>query len=112
MSITEVDKIDLVASRPDSNIVKLVVTDHLEWDDLDAHSLILQEKIDSYLYFVESGQLGDLAEPALPADIKVCITLASLYPPPSEAEPLLQQIRDSLESIGILFEVEVRPKRK
>jgi hypothetical protein len=57
VSIADRNTIDLVATRPDSSVVKLVITDHLAWDDLDSHFRMLQDKINTYVEFIESGQL-------------------------------------------------------
>ena len=111
MSITETATIDIVAARPDSSIVKLVITDHLTWDDLETHTRLLQEKINTYLDFIESGQLHRLQAPKIPVTPIVHIILAVQHPPSSEAELFLSQVLDFLASVDVHFEVEHRPER-
>ena len=57
MSITETSKVDIVAINNDEAV--MVITDHLEWDGHsdDDHMYHLQEKINTYLRFYESGEI-------------------------------------------------------
>lgn len=108
MSITETNKIDIVAARPDSSIVRLVITDHLGWNDLEAHARLLQDKVNTYLEFVESGQLGRMQTPKIPDAPDIHIALVLHCPPTNEAEELFVKVREFLAGVGIKFDVEVR----
>ena len=108
MSITDLGKVDLVATRPGSRVVKLVITDHLRWDDFPAHAELLQEKINSYLEFIESGQLAALKNPLIPESPEIWITLAAEWPPSTQAQAFLAQINEFLGSAGLRFEVQQR----
>lgn len=108
MSITETRKIDIIATRPNSSIVKLVIADHLEWDDLDAHAKLIQEKINTYLEFIESGQLARTQTPPLPKAPRVHIELALQHEPSREAQQFLSRVREFLGAVGIEFTVELR----
>jgi len=59
MTIAETDKIDIMF-RDDEGHAVLVITDHLDWEEFDEgdHLVLLQEKINTYLEFVDSGQLA------------------------------------------------------
>lgn len=107
MSISETRTVDIVASRPDSRVVKLVITDHLPWDELDAHLLLLQEKINTYVTFVESGQLARLKEPRIPDEPEIHIVVRSQFNPPAEAESVLARMREFLRGLGLAFSVEL-----
>jgi hypothetical protein len=109
MAITDPGIVDLVATRPDSTEVRLIITDHLAWDDLSAHGRLLQDKINTYIAFVESGQLDATTEPAIPAGYRVCISLAVPERVPPIAQGLLEEIEAFLRGIGMRFEVKVRP---
>lgn len=108
MSITETKKIDIVAARPDSSVVKLVITDHLGWDDFEFHARLLQDKVNTYLEFVESGQLARTQTPKIPDAPDIHIALVLQYPPTKEAEEFFVQVREFLVGLGITFDVEVR----
>jgi len=108
VTISEGNKIDIVAARPDSRVVKLVIADHLPWDDVDTHSRLLQDKINTYLEFVESGQLSRLKEPKIPASPEIRITVAAQHRPTEEARKFLARVEQFLLGVGIGFDVEVR----
>jgi len=111
MSITEPQKIDIVATKPGSAIVKLVIADHLAWENFDDHTRALQEKINTYLEFIESGQLHKLEDTNVPEHPEVHIILAAQHFPSPEGESFLAQVREFLASLSIHFEIELRPAR-
>ena len=101
MSVTETDKVDIVATRPGSSSVLLVVTDHLRWDDLEGHLAALRAKLDTYVAFVESGQLHRLEEPPLPPNPEVRIRVAMRHAPPPAARAFFEESRARLAGIGV-----------
>lgn len=109
MSITETNKIDIIATRPDSSVVRLVITDHLRWEDFETHARLLQDKVNTYLDFVESGQLRELQTPSIPNDPEIHVALALQHPPSREAEEFFTRVRDFLARVGMKFVVEIRP---
>lgn len=106
MSILESNKIDLVARKPESRVVKLIIADHLTWDDLQTHSQLLQDKINAYLEFVVSGEIKQLKEPTMPESPEVRIVLATKYSPPALAREFLSKVEEFLLGYGILFQVD------
>lgn len=108
MSIAETNKIDIVATRPDSSVVKLVITDHLGWEDFESHARLLQAKVNRYLEFVESGQLARTQARKIPDGADLHIALVLQHPPTMEAEELFLQVRKFLAAVGMKFDVEVR----
>ena len=106
MSITDTDKVDIVSTRPDASIVKLVIGDHLDWDDFETHALLLQDKINTYLTFIETGQIHRIKS-KVPDHAELHIVLAAQCTPSAEAEALFGQIREFLERVGIAFDVKV-----
>lgn len=62
MSILDANTIDIWAipkAAPEE--IHLVITDHLEWrkEDEGQHLELLQEKINTYLAFIESGEMTE-----------------------------------------------------
>ena len=51
--------VDAVGTDRKSGEIVLTIADSWNWDDSRAHLLALQEKINSYLGFVESGEIYD-----------------------------------------------------
>jgi hypothetical protein len=109
VTITDLDKIDIVATRPDTRVVKLVISDHLIWEDISDHCRLIQNKLNTYIAFVESGQLGRLQGQYVPDSPEIVIQLVALHAPPSEAEEFLAQAKSFLANIGLQFEVKVTP---
>jgi hypothetical protein len=107
MTIAETDTIDIVAARADSAVVKLVITDHLGWGEFEAHAHLLQAKVNTYLAFVESGQLARVRSPKIPDDPEIHIVLALLVPPPRDAEALFARVGAALLRVGIVFDVDL-----
>ena len=60
MSVEQSGTIDLIGDEGKDGIVYLGVTDHLDWAHHQReHLLLLQEKLNTYIQFVESGQIYD-----------------------------------------------------
>lgn len=58
MSVTKADQIDGLTGRGDTLV--LAVSDHLRWDmEQPAHLKILQDKLNTYIRFFESGEYRD-----------------------------------------------------
>lgn len=57
MTVTQTNKVDLISVDPRTDEVVLTISDHLDWTDKSAHLLALQEKINSYLAYIESGEI-------------------------------------------------------
>ncbi len=85
MSVEDTDKID-ICRLGETGTVELFITDHLPWGEPE-HLLTLQNKLNSYLEFVESGQYRDHVE--APEDAPVRIEIVMKYAPDSEAETFL-----------------------
>jgi len=101
MSVVEADKVDIVATRPGSTSVVLVVADHLPWDDLEEHLLALQAKLNTYIAFVESGQIHHLKEPPIPLNPEVRIRVAMRHAPPPAAQEFFKKAGAVLAGIGV-----------
>ncbi|MGO8134287.1 DUF6572 domain-containing protein, partial [Rhizobium ruizarguesonis] len=57
MALDETNVIDAIGVDKATGELVLTITDHLEWKGSDSeHLLLLQEKLNTYLGFVESGE--------------------------------------------------------
>ena len=59
MSVEEIDQIDIIGIDPISGEVILTVADQLDWSDEYAHLTTLQEKLNTYMAFIETGEMGE-----------------------------------------------------
>lgn len=56
MSILETDKIDAMGISKDGKGLRLMLADHLDWENEAEHLNLLQDKINAYLGYIESNQ--------------------------------------------------------
>lgn len=59
-NITDTDKIDAIGVVHKTEKIKLKIFDHLEWGNEAEHIILLQDKINNYLTFIESGQIYEI----------------------------------------------------
>jgi hypothetical protein len=58
MSVEDIDKVDRIGINRKTGDVHLLISDHLDWAQNEGeHLFVLQDKLNTYLEFVESGQL-------------------------------------------------------
>jgi hypothetical protein len=60
MSVVEKKEIDGIGKSKDGSTLVFMIADHLEWDDEFWHLNILQDKINSYLEYIETNQFSDI----------------------------------------------------
>ncbi|WP_258571639.1 DUF6572 domain-containing protein [Pseudomonas protegens] len=111
MSITNPKVIDIWAipkSAPDSLL--LIMVDPLEWGDEAAHSehlLLLQEKINTYITFIESEEIYSEIPDACSKHL--IIRVLGLHELPEQVDWFFKRITEILHerSIGFDFELKV-----
>lgn len=57
MSILNTEEVDFIGVDKVTGFVTLGIYDSLDWEEDKEHLYILQEKINSYLAFIESGEI-------------------------------------------------------
>ena len=58
MSIEQTNTVDFVTVDEKAERVVLTISDHLGWEeDEQTHLLLLQDKLNAYLQFIESGEM-------------------------------------------------------
>lgn len=104
MSVEDVNKIDAIGiPKDDLELVNLGIADHLPWEPpVEEHLYKLQEKINSYIRFIESGEIYE-SFPAAKNTSKKLIEICFQYEPSDEAVYFLQKVRDVLASVDIDF---------
>lgn len=106
VSVDNADVIDLVGVDQHTGHAVLTVSDHLAWDS-DEHLLTLQDKLNAYLRFIESGDLVRRYPEA--KDRVPQITVVLKYPPSGNGLRFLERVSRVIESGGILFRHETLP---
>ena len=57
MPIDRTNIIDLIGTDKVTGNMVLTISDHLDWNDPNHHLKLLQEKINNYLMYIESGEI-------------------------------------------------------
>ena len=104
MTVEETDKIDFITTKKGSDTVSLIVSDHLEWSDPE-HLHALQEKINTYLAFIESGELYQTYPNAQGKKLKIDVKLK--HAPDEAGTDFLNKCADTVLSAGLQFDYEV-----
>ena len=98
MSVVQTDKVDFISLREGANLVVLTISDHLDWIDTDFHLERLQDKLNSYLSFIESGEIYDVYPKALGKSI--VIEVIGKYPLNEEAEEFYEYAKKIIKEAG------------
>ena len=99
MTVEQAKIIDLI-SLDESESVVLTITDHLEWST-DDHLFHLQEKVNAYLAFIESGELLDEYPKATGKQVR--IEVVCKFRPDDRAIHFLSHFRKIVGSAGFGF---------
>jgi len=105
MTVADTSTVDAILR--DSTKIELVIVDHLQWDeDGRVHMYLLQEKINKYLAYIESGEF--LRSYPDDAGIPVSIRIVGKYPISSGGLEFLAKVRPIIEAAGFDLVVERR----
>ncbi|MBS9444416.1 DUF6572 domain-containing protein [Photorhabdus heterorhabditis] len=107
MSIEDVNKIDMIGiPNNNENLVVLGLTDHLPWSgSIEEHLLKLQEKINSYIRFIESGEIYE-SFPASCGKSEMLIEVYFKYHMPHECADFLEKVGEILAPVNIQLRYE------
>jgi hypothetical protein len=103
MSVERVDVVDFVSINSRGDVV-LTISDHLSWDGGSWHLQILQEKVNAYISYIESGQLLESYPDG--RGRRPVIALKAMYEPNKSGFELIAEIKRVLDGamIGFIFE--------
>jgi hypothetical protein len=105
MSIEKTDVVDAIGIEKGTGDVVLTIADSLDWESSETeHLQMLQEKLNAYLRFIESGELLE----SYPADAgrRPVISLVGRCEPSAAAFRFLAAARQSIEGAGFSFRFE------
>ena len=81
MPIDKTTEVDFIGVDKASDNVILTISDHLDWGNELNHLALLQEKINTYIAFIESGQIADDYPNGIGKKIIIEIVSKYEYPP-------------------------------
>ncbi len=100
MSIDQTNVVDAIGIDNVTGEVVLTIADHLEWVGSDnEHLLLLQQKLNTYLRFVESGEILETFADA--KDRTVLIDVVCKYPLNQQAQDFYSQVTQLVEGAGM-----------
>ena len=99
MTVEDAGVIDIIGTERPSGDVVLTISDHLDWDLCEQHLLTLQEKINCYLAFIESGEIYDSYPKAHGRGTRIHV--AFKHPVIDVAMEFLEKAREVCDSAGI-----------
>jgi hypothetical protein len=112
MTVEEVSKIDRLAFDRKTGDVHLVISDHLDWDENEGeHLLVLQDKLNTYLAFVEGGQL--YAEHPRAVGKRIVFYVMAKFPLSDEANKFYQLAGKAIQDSGYSLQfVYCKPEKR
>jgi hypothetical protein len=106
MTVEQTNLVDILAVDKSSGVVKLVITDHLDWTSSSSeHLMLLQDKINTYLRYIESGEM--VASRPETQGQKVVISIVSKYPFNKSGKEFFDTARGIVEKAGYALTFEV-----
>lgn len=98
MSVEQSTVIDFVSIDPMGRLI-LTISDHLEWDDENRHLFLLQEKLNAYMRFIESGEAYEKFPEA--RDQPIIINMTCLYEMDSISRQTVEKFRQAIKEAGV-----------
>lgn len=99
MAIDGEKRVDLVTIDSDTGDLLLAISDHLPWEkDEDIHLLALQNKLNAYLAFIESGELQAKVPDA--AGRAIIINVVGKFALSEQASRFFQMAQSQVEEAG------------
>ena len=106
MAVDERNVIDFVSTGKDGTVT-LSIADHLSWDDEQQPLYQLQEKLNRYTEFIDSGELAEKLPEA--ADLRPVIRVHFVHPPTPAAQEFLSTATSLIESEAVSFTYDTLP---
>ncbi|MEP2774983.1 MAG: DUF6572 domain-containing protein [Luteolibacter sp.] len=103
MSLDNPKLVDFCGINPEEGCCVLGIGDDREWNDWE-HLLVLQEKLNNYLAFIESGEIYTIRPTA--KGLAIEISIQCRFEPESEDDfSFLRLARNAIEGAGFRFSV-------
>ena len=101
MTIEQEDVIDIIGVNEEEQYISLIISDHLEWDEKNEKLVMLQNKINSYLAYIESGQIYEQHPKSKELDVHIRLTC--MHEPNAEGLKFLKLVTPIIEGGRVLL---------
>lgn len=89
LNIEKTDTIDGMAYNQETSSLILLLADGMDWLDINKHLLLLQEKLNNYIMFIESKQYAEKYENVKRIEVR----LSFLFKEPEICDKLLDSAK-------------------
>lgn len=97
-TVEDTDNVDAIGLDKANGAVVLNIFDHLDWSNEQRHLYLLQEKLNSYLRFLESQEIYEAYPMASDRDLMISIAFAN--PPSAAACEFIEAATSIVSSAG------------
>lgn len=105
MPLQNTNEVDIISLNKETGIVTLGIIDSLEWENEEEHLLLLQEKINVYLSFIESGEIYSTYGDAKGREFEIKIYFKNKFP--DKCKDFLERVSEILNDAGYYFNFQV-----
>ncbi len=106
MSIDEKNVFDFISTTSEGQI-QLTISDHYSWDE-NLHLQLLQDKINAYLHFIQSGQILKGYPNSIGKKLIIQITMKN--DPDSQGYSFLENVQKNMKEENIIFQWNILKK--
>ncbi|RGD39709.1 MULTISPECIES: DUF6572 domain-containing protein [Coprococcus] len=103
-NIEKTDTIDGLAYEQDTSSLLLLLTDGMDWSDMNRHLLLLQDKLNTYIWYIDSGQYKEKYPNVKSVELRVSF----LFEEPEICRKLLERAKqvfvDVFENVEMIVE--------
>lgn len=89
LNIENTDTIDGMAYEQDTSSLILLLADGMDWSDMNRHLLLLQDKLNTYIWYIDSGQY----EEKYPNVKRIEMRVSFLFEEPKLCHRLLEKAK-------------------
>lgn len=111
MQLAEADTVDYLGLEKETGYIVLTLIDDCDWENELQHLAMLQNKINRYFDFVDSGEVYDEAVKVLGREIgratPVKISILAQYEPIGEGLRFLQHVKNVARSANVMVTFKV-----
>jgi hypothetical protein len=107
-NIENTDTIDSLAYEQDTSSLILLLTDGMDWSDMMRHLWLLQEKLNTYIWYIDSGQYEEKYSNVKRIELRVSF----LFEEPELCHELLEKAKQVFMNVFENFEMIVEHGRK
>ncbi|MDQ0110680.1 DUF6572 domain-containing protein [Paenibacillus harenae] len=101
MSLYDTNTIDAIGIDKEKGCATLALIDSEDWVKEEQHLLLLQEKLNSYMSFIESGEINTSYREAEGKDIEIVIHFKNDIP--QSCIDFLVSVKEIIKDAGFMF---------